>query len=175
MQFKLSGAALALFVMMSSPALAQEGLDKAESGGSSSFKLGVGMETQLALPLNLGGAIRAVFDFQRFRAEALLSLLSNNDLDVTTFGLGARFFYVLHKAKGADFSAGLGGTLGVIAVDGGDDDFRGILEVLAQIRVWVVKNVALTGNLGLGVAIGGDTSIQLGGQLSGGFGLAYFF
>ncbi len=148
---------------------------------------GIGVEQ------NLGGLTGAAFvwDAGRFHIDILFGLQHFNEdgPDATVFGLGGRFFFVLHDMGSADFS--LGGGVAVLQTDFGDaSDTEIQLEAAAQIRVFLVPNVSLTASLGLvlltandldvggGPVLGGgsgESAIGIGGQLMGGFGLIYFF
>ena len=109
---------------------------------------------------------------------------SNNN--TTSFGLGARFWYHVHAASFADFS--LGGGLGVNhwtfhpGTQTSDSRTDVSLEVGGQIRAFIVSNVALLADLGLGVYFSNNDDILIGGQNIGGgdfvagtLGIAYFF
>jgi hypothetical protein len=116
---------------------------------------------------------------------------SPNGNTTTSFSLGGRFWYHMHAASFADFS--LGGGLGILRWQtnpgnpGNDDRLDLCLQVGAQIRAFVVPNVALIADLGLGVYFGGTDDVLIGGQAVGGgqaggenfvsgtLGIAYFF
>jgi hypothetical protein len=116
-----------------------------------------------------GGAVVAGWDASQWRAEGLVGLLFR-DGGGTTFSFGARGFYVLHKTSRADF--GIGGLLGLI-VSGGAVF---LIEPSAQIRAFIVENVALTATLGMGIAVGdAPATIGILGQVVGGLGLTYTF
>jgi hypothetical protein len=113
----------------------------------------------------------------------------------TSLGFGARFWYHVHAASFADFS--VGGGIGLTSWTyqpgpGGADDSRIDInfEVGAQIRAFIVPNVALIGDLGLGANFGADDNIMIGGHsvtgagepegpgnqfVLGTLGIAYFF
>jgi hypothetical protein len=116
------------------------------------------------------------------RAEGILSFGSGDRFGLgrerTDLGLGGRLLWVMHQSSSADFS--LGGGLGVlhIDVDGDDDsvtDFH--LEAVAQLRAFIVENVALSTSFGFGVNLQDrrDDSFGFGGLLLGNAGLIYFF
>lgn len=148
-----------------------EKLDKVERSGTKAG-LGATIETLLTSPFAPAGAAGVVYDAGAYRIQGLLFLVLQED-DVDTFGLGGRFLYVLHRARSADFGVGAG--LGISHVDG-PDITRIHLEGLAQIRFFVVSNVAAHAGLGLGVAFGdGGFLFGVGGQLNGSVGLSYFF
>lgn len=98
----------------------------------------------------------------------------NAGSNTTSFGVGGRFWYHVHAASFADFS--LGGGLGFThwtsnpgaANEDGHLDLS--LEVGAQIRAFIVPNVALIGDLGLGATFGDNDNILIGGQSFGGAG-----
>lgn len=111
--------------------------------------------------------------------------------NVTDFTIGGRFWYHLHAASFADFS--LGGGLGFISwnsgVPGSNSNLDLSLEVGGQIRAFIVPNVALLADLGLGATFGNNDNILIGGQsvrgsgspdgggdfVVGTLGIAYFF
>jgi hypothetical protein len=89
----------------------------------------------------------------------------------TSFGIGGRFWYHVHASSFADFS--LGGGIGLThwTFDPGTrpanaDDSRLDLsiEVGGQIRAFIVPNVALLADLGLGATFGNNDNILIGGH-----------
>ena len=98
----------------------------------------------------------------------------------TSFSLGGRFWYHLHAAAFADFS--LGGGVGIHHHKEADSHNDVSLEVGGQIRTFIVPNVALLADLGLGITFSDDDNILIGAQSVGGTnfvqgtrGIAYFF
>jgi hypothetical protein len=91
----------------------------------------------------------------------------------------------VHAASFADFS--LGGGVGITYWESGlpnDDGHTDVsLEVGAQIRAFLVPNVALLADLGLGAYFGDNDDILIGAQSVGGnndfvtgtLGIVYFF
>src|SRR5688572_22483774 len=152
-------------------------------------KHGVG----LGIEQNLGGLTGAAFSFDagRFRIDAILGLAFYNDepTDATVFGIGGRFFYKVHQLPGADFS--VGGGVAILQTEFGEADDTSIhLEAIAQIRIFVVPNVAISGSFGVALLSAddgevsggpiagdgaGDSVLGLGGQLLAGFGAIYYF
>jgi hypothetical protein len=127
-----------------------------------------------------------------FHADGFFGLrhYSPNGNNTTSFSVGGRFWYHVHAATFADFS--LGGGLGFLRWEtnpgnpGNDDRLDLSLEVGGQIRAFIVPNVAILADLGLGVFFGPRDDILIGGQsVSGGgggnnfmvgaLGIAYFF
>ncbi len=109
-----------------------------------------------------------------------------NGNNTTSFSLGGRFWYHVHAAAFADFS--LGGGIGITRWEtnpgnaNNDDRLDVALEVGGQIRAFIVPNVALLADLGLGAYFGNNDDILIGGQNIGGgdfvagtLGIAYFF
>ena len=118
-----------------------------------------------------------------------------NGNNTTSFSLGGRGWYHVHAASFADFS--LGGGLGIVRWEtnpgnaGNDDRIDVTLELGGQIRAFLVPNVALIADLGLGVVFGRQDDMMIGGQSFGGgnggpgsapadfvqgsLGIAYFF
>jgi hypothetical protein len=114
--------------------------------------------------------------------------------NTTSFSVGGRFWYHVHAASFADFS--VGGGLGITSwtlnpgTGASDNRLDLSLEVGGQIRAFLVPNVALLADLGLGATFGADDSILIGGHSFGGagepegggnqfvvgtLGIAYFF
>lgn len=121
--------------------------------------------------------ISGVYDHLKWRVSALLNVIFVEDVEVA-FGFGGRFFYVLHAMQWADFSVGAG--LGFQYYDNtsssNDSIVGGYLEGLAQIRVFVVRNVSINATGGVLLRVGdGPTAFALTGQAQGAFGLTYFF
>lgn len=104
----------------------------------------------------------------------------------STLDFGARGWYHVHAAPAADFSLGLGLALvtwyGAVPVPPAPTpaasrqwDFE--MDIGAQMRVFVVPNVALLVGLGLGLYVPdhGDSTIRLSGNIMNSVGLAYYF
>jgi hypothetical protein len=151
---------------------------------------GIGVEQTLT---GLTGATFS-YDTGRFHVDVIGSFAHYNDdgegdNDVTLLGLGGRFFFTVHEMPGADLS--LGGGLGLQRLEFGDaSDTAILIEGAAQIRVFVVPNVALLGSLGLAILTAddfevgggpiagegnGDSVYGINGQLLGAFGIMYYF
>ena len=116
-----------------------------------------------------------------------------NGNNTTSVSFGGRFWYHVHAASFADFS--LGGGLGFTHWEtnpgnpGNDSRFDLSLEVGGQIRAFIVPNVALIADLGLGATFSRNDDIMIGGQsvtgsgspaggnnfVAGTLGIAYFF
>jgi hypothetical protein len=111
----------------------------------------------------------------RFHLEGLFGMYHEG---ATNFDFGGRGWYHIHAASSADFSVG-GGLLiarrRIGEPSGAKWDF--LIEMGAQMRVFVVSNVALLGSAGLGLYIPdtGDTAINISGDLVGTLGIAYYF
>ncbi len=112
--------------------------------------------------------------------------------NTTSISIGGRFWYHLHAASFADFSVGggLGYTHWRTGVGPGSESRDDLsLEVGGQIRAFIVPNVALIADLGLGATFGNEDDIMIGGQaiiptggqqgggpfVDGTLGIAYFF
>jgi hypothetical protein len=110
----------------------------------------------------------------RFHVDGLFGLYHGS---ATDFDLGARGWYHIHAAPSADFSLGLG--LGVVRRRIGQPsaqwDFE--MEIGAQIRAFIVTNVALLGSVGMALYVPdtGNTVLQFSGNLVGTLGAAYYF
>jgi hypothetical protein len=122
-----------------------------------------------------------------FHADGFFGLRHYTDgASTTPFSIGGRFWYHVHAAAFADFS--LGGGLGLLHYDtnpgspNNDSRLDLALQVGGQIRAFIVPNVALLADLGLGVTFGPTDDLLIGGQAPGGggfvsgtLGIAYFF
>lgn len=187
-------ASVTLFV---SSAFAQEGMAPAPSPrtASASFTsansghgrgLGVGAVTML------NGTSGALVTWGSrgggFHIDGFFGLHHRSGPSTTSVSVGGRFWYHLHAASFADFS--VGGGLGYAhwregAGPGSSRDDLS-LEVGGQIRAFIVPNVALLADLGLGAVFGDSDRIMIGGQaitdsgqggpfVTGTLGIAYFF
>lgn len=154
--------ALPLFLAQAASAEAQE-----TRGGN----LGVGVHTML-LPDSFGPAV--IYDAGAFHIEGLFAFA--DDDETTRFDLGGRFWYHIHSAASADFS--LGGGLGVVSIDpAGDGEGTTDIEIDAgaQIRAFLVPNVAVSASLGLAILTGDGDFIAITGNPVGDAGIAYYF
>jgi hypothetical protein len=110
----------------------------------------------------------------QFHVDGLVGLYHNTGTD---FDLAARGWYHVHATSSADFSlgVGLGFTRRRNYVATTQWDFE--MELGAQVRAFIVSNVALLGSLGLGLYIPdtGPTVVNISGNLTGTVGLAYYF
>ncbi len=126
-----------------------------------------------------GWHMDALFGLRHYRPNAGNSY-------TTAFSLGGRFWYHVHAAQFADFS--LGGGLGLVRYEtnpgnpGNDDRLDLLLQVGGQMRAFIVPNVALLADVGIGAYFGPDDNILIGGNSIGGggfvqgtLGIAYFF
>jgi hypothetical protein len=118
----------------------------------------------------------------RFHVDGLLGF---NHTGSSTFDFGFRGWYHVHAASSADLSLGAGfglltyrsaGAAGPPPVAASRQwDFE--LDIGAQIRVFVVPNVALLVGLGLGLYFpdNGPSTVRLSGNIMNSVGLAYYF
>jgi hypothetical protein len=146
----------------------QTGSAQAQEGDRGSLGVGV---TRMLLDGSTGPSV--VYDTGVFHIEGLLGFQDNGE---TRFNVGGRFWYHIHSAQSADFS--LGGGLGVVSIDpGGEADNVTNIEIDggAQLRAFIVPNVALSVSLGLAVLTGDGDGIAITGNLFGGAGIAYYF
>lgn len=155
------------------------------SGASAARGHGLGLGA--ATMLNGTSGAMATWGTSVFHIDGLFGLHRYTDGNATTsFSLAARGWYHLHAASFADFS--LGGGLGLhrwVSAPGtprSDTRYDVSIEVGAQIRAFIVPNVALTSDLGLGMLFADNDDILFGGQsiggggfVSGSMGIAYFF
>ena len=131
----------------------------------SSAQTGIGIGAEAMLTGLVGGAF--VYDAGAWHVDVLANVVDTGDAVLSAAG---RFFFVLHNGGRADFS--VGGGLGIR--DAAETEFH--IEGGAQIRVFLVSNVALSTTVGLGMVLDdGEDPFALGGQLTGTAGLTYFF
>jgi hypothetical protein len=164
-----AGKLLAAAVVVVAALVWQTGSAQAQEGDRGSF--GVGVNTMLDIEGPLGPSV--IYDTGVFHVEGLLGFQDNGQ---TRFDIGGRFWYHIHAAQSADFS--LGGGLGVVSIDpGGEDDNITNIEIDggAQLRAFIVPNVALSVSLGLAVLTGDADAISITGDLFGSAGIAYYF
>lgn len=158
------------------------------SFNSASAARGHGLGIGAATMLNGTSGAMGTWGTSGFHVDGLFGLHRYTDGGnaTTSFSLAARGWYHLHAASFADFS--LGGGLGLnrwVSAPGtprSDTHYDVSIEVGAQIRAFIVPNVALTADLGLGMLFGNNDDILFGGQsiggggfVSGTMGIAYFF
>ena len=134
--------------------------------------VGVGVETMLAGPT--GPAV--IFQTPAFHVEGILAFFDLGD--ETDLTLAGRFWYAVSQTARSDFS--VGGGIGILINDDGDpnndNDVAIEIDIGAQLRAFIVPNVALSVTLGFSiVADDGPDPIALGGDLLGTTGIAYFF
>ena len=121
----------------------------------------------------------------RFHVDGLLGF---DHTGSSKFDLGARGWYHVHAASSADLSVGMGLALVTYRTNGAAAtpttpaipgsrywDFE--MDFGAQIRVFVVPNVALLAGLGLGLYFPdyGPSTVRLSGNIMNSLGLAYYF
>jgi hypothetical protein len=141
---------------------------------------GIGVGAEMTMTGIAGGAF--VYDTAAFHVDALLGAAFKRDTsDVSVAG---RLFFPVHKSQSADFSLGPGiGLVHHVIHDPDGDGPQGSqtsnpihLEGAAQIRAFVVPNIALSATAGLGVVLDkGNNSMIIDGQLGASFGVTYFF
>jgi len=142
---------------------------------------GIGVGAEMTLTGIMGATF--VYDAAAWHVDALLGAQFLND--ESTLAVAGRLFFPLHRSQSADFSLGPGIGLQHVSIHDPDGDGPQTsqsrtpihLEGAAQIRAFVVPNVALSATAGLGVVVNNDNnnSATIGGQLGGSFGVTYFF
>ena len=143
----------------------------AEAGGQPG-SIGVGAEAQIN---GLGGASMN-YDAGEFHVGAFLAFHDPGGRDDDTLALGGRFFYHLHATTSSDFS--IGGTLGFASQNNPAPLDRLTLMYLEpglQIRMFLASNVALSFNAGVVIGVMDADNVDLGGQLTAGAGVHYYF
>ena len=146
----------------------------AQEGGERPTALGVGINGFLIDGLATGPSV--VFQTPAFHIEGILAALDDggDDLDV---GIGGRFWFAVSQTSRSDFSIG-GGLALLIDEDEatGDDETDVEIDLGAQLRAFIVPNVAISATAGFAVVVtDGDDFVGLVGDLLGQLGVVYFF
>jgi hypothetical protein len=152
----------------------------ATSGNGRGFGIGAVSFFQpfAGAPSNMTPNLLLTWGESRFHIDGLFGFYHDTGTD---FDFGARGWYHLHAASSADFSVG-GGLVITRRRNDLPDPQRGtqwdfLLDLGAQMRVFIVPNVALLGSAGLGIYIPdtGNTKVTISGTLVGSVGVAYYF
>jgi hypothetical protein len=182
-------------ILSSSLAFAQSTANATITPASSGHGRGIGVGAITMLNGTSGGLFTWGNPGGAYHVEGFFGLHRYNynptNTSTTSFSLGGRFWYHVHAAAFADLS--LGGGLGLVRWEttpgqaGNDDRIDVSLELGSQMRVFIVPNVALIADLGLGAVFGQHDDIMIGGQsfgstgggatnfVAGTLGIAYFF
>jgi hypothetical protein len=140
---------------------------------------GIGIGAEATLTGIVGGTF--VYDAEAFHVDALLGgSFQHNDSSLAVAG---RLFFPVHRSQSADFSLGPGIGLVHVTHDPDGDGPQGRVssnpvhvEGAAQIRAFVVPNVALSASAGVGAVFANNNNSGLiGGQVGASFGVTYFF
>lgn len=140
---------------------------------------GIGVGAEATLTGIVGATF--VYDAEAFHVDALLGgSFQHND---SSLAIAGRLFFPVHRSQAADFSLGPGiGLVHVTHDPDGDGPLGRVstnpvhVEGAAQIRAFLVPNVALSASAGLGVVVtDNNNSATIGGQLGGSLGVTYFF
>jgi len=167
---------------------------------SASSNRGKGIGVGVATMLNGTTGLLGTYGLGGFHVDGMFGLhrYVPNGNATTSFTLAGRFWYHVHAASFADFS--LGGGIGLLrwvsdpGVSTGpgphsDTHWDVSMEIGGQIRAFIVPNVALLADVGIGVTFGNNDDFLIGGQstsgsappegapqfLVGTLGIAYFF
>jgi len=140
---------------------------------------GIGVGAEATLTGIVGGTF--VYDAEVFHVDAILG--AKFERFSSSLDVAGRLFFPVHRSQFADFSLGPGIGLQHVTNDPDGDGPNGRvstnpihLEGAAQIRAFIVPNIALNATAGLGVVVVKDNnSATFGGQLGGSFGVTYFF
>jgi hypothetical protein len=140
---------------------------------------GIGVGAEATLTGIVGGTF--VYDAEAFHIDALLG--GEFRPGYSAVAVAGRFFFPVHRSRFADFSLGPGVGLQHVSNDPDGDGPNGRvssnpihLEGAAQIRAFIVENIALSASAGLGMVLTkGNNTATIGGQLGGSFGVTYFF
>jgi hypothetical protein len=155
------------------------GTAAAQTAPTTTTARGFGLGAEATLTGIVGATF--VYDTDLFHIDALLgAAFRPNDSSLAVAG---RLFFPVHRSQSADFSVGPGIGLehNTLDPDGGGPLGRVSsnpvhVEGAAQIRAFVVPNVALSATAGLGaIFTNNNNSALIGGQVGGSFGVTYFF
>jgi hypothetical protein len=186
---------VAAAILSSSLAFAQTTAEATITPASSGHGRGIGVGALTMLNGTSGGLFTWGNPSGIFHVDGFFGLhrYNPNGNYTTSFSLGGRFWYHVSAAAFADLS--LGGGIGITRWEtnpgntGNDDRLDVALEIGSQMRVFIVPNVALIADLGLGITFGQHDDIMIGGQsftgsgstgggpnfVAGTLGIAYFF
>ena len=142
--------------------------------GGSPGSIGLGAEYQVS---GLGG-LSITYDQGDYHLGGFLGFSDGSGDDDSDFTLGGRFFYHVHSTAHSDFS--VGGSIGIAfigdrspQVDNGQTLV--FLEPSAQIRVFLVQNVALSFTGGIALGMVDADGVLITGQTTGAAGVHYYF
>ncbi|MBA3458593.1 MAG: hypothetical protein H0T46_01420 [Deltaproteobacteria bacterium] len=168
---------IAALVLMATTGVANAGGSEGSLGVGAEFMLSGfsfgGSPTGGGTSVGLGGP-SLNYDAGAFHVGGFLAVLDPGGANNTTIEFGGRFYYHVHSTAMADF--GIGGTIGVLNYDMGDDRGTALfIEPGFQMRVFLQANVALS--LGAGLAIGAADAdgVALIGDAAGSAGFHYYF
>ncbi|HEY4241298.1 MAG TPA: hypothetical protein VGM88_15865 [Kofleriaceae bacterium] len=166
---------IAASVLAASAAVANAQPAEPAAAPTSSGSIGLGAEYQVGFGSATLGGISANYDTSMFHAGAFFGMQDPSGAP-STIEFGGRFWYHVAHAAAADFS--VGGSVGVGIVPGamGGHDTDILIEPGFQIRAWVTPNVALSFTGAFSILTGDpDTSLAIGGQVTGTAGVHYYF
>jgi hypothetical protein len=146
----------------------------ATTGNGRGFGLGTVVLLAPGTPANAVPNILASWgDYAgRFHVEGLFGLRSQSS---TYWDLGARGWYHVHATAASDFS--VGGAFALVSYRDTARRYDFELDLGAQMRVFVVPNVALLASLGMGIYLPdqGSSVFAISGNIMNSVGLAYYF
>jgi hypothetical protein len=165
------------------PALATAQSSTATVTGATSVHRGFGVGTAgLFWPNGLNDSSRWVPNLLatwgdqngRFHIDGLFGFLHQT---TSNFDLGVRGWYHVHAAPSADLSLGGGLALLSTKAPNADRQTHFVLELGANVRTFIVSNVALIGSMGIGIFLPdqGDSTLLISGNLVGSLGAVYYF
>jgi hypothetical protein len=150
------------------------------TSGKTAHGFGIGAQTELISP-NFGISA-AIVDFDvgwaRWEASVGLGVFergANALQPANVYGVGVRAYFPVHRAERADFS--LGGGVAFNLIDAGKCLSTATALVLgADVRIFVVPNVALVGTLGVGALFQSQgNALIVGARPLGSAGFIYYF
>jgi hypothetical protein len=159
-------------ILSSAMALAVLGVAAPAMAGGSQGSIGVGATYSLE---GIGGA-SAMYDGGQFHAGGFFGYYDPAGDDNSDLDLGGEFWFHLHSTAMSDF--GVGGRLALQFQDrgGGDADATiAEIDLGAQMRVFVVSNVALSATMGAAILTADGEGFSITGDIIGVAGIHYYF
>lgn len=144
--------------------------------GGDDGAIGVGAETDIAARV---GGLSVNYNTESFHVGGMLGFADIADTtDTSSFTIGGRGYYHIASTSASDFGLGGGLYLRHTKFDlPGDDDTTDelVLDLGFQIRAFITNEVALSFSGGINIGAADADGVILGGSLTGGAGVHYYF
>lgn len=166
---------LAALLLASTAGIANAGGSEGSVGVGAEFMRGIDFDFGLggSLSLDVGG-VSVNYDAGKFHAGGFLGIRDFGGDDDTFISVGGRFYYHVHSTAMSDF--GIGGDIGLLTFDPGDDRTTAwFINPGFQTRMFVASNVALSFTAGLAFSTGDADGFAVQGHPTGSAGVHYYF